>query len=160
MNFALLVLVLAIIWGAVTGSFAIMNLLLGVGIAVVAMFFIRDRVARPDLLLRLWRIIALIGLFLFELVVSATRVAVLVASPRMRQQIRPAIFAYPLTVTSDAEITLLASLITLTPGTLSIDVSKDRKTLYVHALELHDENETIESIRTGFEAKIIEVFAP
>lgn len=158
MNFALLVLILAIVWGAVTGSFGIMNLVLGLGIAMLALFFIRDRVTRPNVLRRLWRVVSLIGLFLYELMISATRVAILVASPNMKQQIRPAIIAYPLTVTSDAEITLLANLITLTPGTLSIDVSEDRKTLYVHALELHSEEETIRSIRTGFEAKIIEVF--
>ncbi|MCD7059422.1 Na+/H+ antiporter subunit E [Pelagibacterium xiamenense] len=160
MNFALLVLILAIVWGAVTGSFGIMNLLLGLGVAVIALFFVRDRVTRPNLLRRMWRIVSLIGLFLYELMMSAIRVAVLVAAPDMGRRVRPAIIAYPLTVTSDVEITLLSSLITLTPGTLSVDVSKDRKTLYVHVLELHDEKETIRSIRTGFEAKIIEVFEP
>ncbi|WP_404405567.1 Na+/H+ antiporter subunit E [Pelagibacterium halotolerans] len=160
MNFALIVLILAIVWGAVTGSFGIMNLLLGVAVAVIALFFVRDRVTRPNFLRRIWRVLSLVGLFLYELMMSAIRVAVLVASPDMKRKIHPAIIAYPLTVTSDAEITLLANLITLTPGTLSIDVSEDRKTLYVHALELRSEEETVQSIRTGFEAKILEVFEP
>jgi multicomponent Na+:H+ antiporter subunit E len=49
-------------------------------------------------------------------------------------------------------------LITLTPGTLSVDVSDDRKTLYIHVLEMNDREDVIASIKNGFEARIIEVF--
>src|SRR5690606_29224186 len=97
-------------------------------------------------------------MFFSELILSAWRVAVLVASPNMHAKLKPAIFAYPLTVTTDQQITLLANLITLTPGTLSVDVSEDRSTLYVHALDIGEKEETIRSIREGFEARIIEVF--
>ena len=51
-------------------------------------------------------------------------------------RLKPGIFAYPLKVDRDFEITLLANLITLTPGTLSVDVSADRRTLFVHAHRL------------------------
>jgi multicomponent Na+:H+ antiporter subunit E len=97
-------------------------------------------------------------LFFYELILSAWRVAVLVASPNMHSKLKPAIFAYPLTVTTDQQITLLANLITLTPGTLSVDVSEDRSVLFVHALEFVDKEAMIRSIRDGFEARIIEVF--
>ncbi len=63
------------------------------------------------------RILSLAVLFIKELILSGWRVARLVTSPRM--DLRPGIFAYPLKVSSDFEITLLANLITLTPGTLS-----------------------------------------
>ena len=81
--------------------------------------------------------LSLLLLFTRELILSALRVAWLAVQPRLR--IRPAIIAYPLTVTTDAQITLLANLITLTPGTLSVDVSDDRKTLYVHAIDIEIE---------------------
>lgn len=158
MTFVLLVLILSLIWAAVTGTFSMLNLLLGAVVGAAAVLLIRERVDRPHVLLRLWRIFSLFVLFLYELALSAFRVAVLVASPNMNKRIKPGILAYPLTVKSDSEITLLANLITLTPGTLSVDVSTDRSVIYVHTLELTDKQATIDSIRNGFEAKIIEVF--
>ena len=68
------------------------------------------------------------------------------------------IFAFPLTVDRDFEITLLANLITLTPGTLSVDVSEDRRFLYVHALDCSDPAGTKRDIANGFEKKIMEAF--
>jgi multicomponent Na+:H+ antiporter subunit E len=99
--------------------------------------------------------LALIGFFLRELIVSAVRVAWLVVQPKPR--LRPAIIAYPLTVTTDAQITLLANMITLTPGTLSIDVSDDRRTLYIHAIDVTDREVLIGSIAAGFETRILGV---
>lgn len=158
MNVIFLVVVLSLIWAAVTGTFTMMSLLLGAAIGVVAALLIRDQVDRPHIARRLWRIIGLALLFIYELIISAWRVAVLVASPNMKARVRPAIIAYPLSVETDREITLLAMMITLTPGTLSIDVAEDRSVLYIHALEMTDREETIRSIKQGFERRIMEVF--
>ncbi len=158
MNFALLTLVLALIWAVITSSFTLLNLLLGAGIAIVALWFVRSQVSRPMLFTRLRRIVALILLFFYELALSAVRVAILVLTPNLRASLKPGIVAFPLTATSDYEITLLANLITLTPGTLSVDVSEDRKFIYVHAISVPDREELIRGIATGFEARIIEVF--
>jgi multicomponent Na+:H+ antiporter subunit E len=106
--------------------------------------------------LRPLRLALLIALFFKELAVSATKVAILVA--RQRMALKPGIFAYPLAVRSDFEITLLANLITLTPGTLSVDVSADRKTLYVHALDCADPGALRQDIARGFERRIREAF--
>jgi multicomponent Na+:H+ antiporter subunit E len=99
--------------------------------------------------------LSLILLFVHELILSALKVAWLVVQPNMR--IRPAIIAHPLTVTTDAQITLLANMITLTPGTLSVDVSDDRKTLYVHAIDIESKEALIGAIAAGFETKILRV---
>ena len=104
-------------------------------------------------------IVKWILLFIFfvkELLLSALKVAWLVVTPKMR--LHPAIIAYPLTVTSDLEITLLANMITLTPGTLSIDVSEDRKTLFIHALDVTDREAFIGDIAGGFETRVLEAF--
>ena len=58
-------------------------------------------------------------------------------------------------MTSDAQITLLANLITLTPGTLSVDVSDDRKTLFIHALDVPDREALIGRIAAGFETRVL-----
>lgn len=101
------------------------------------------------------RCLSLLVLFVRELIVSALKVAWLALQPRLT--IRPAIIAYPLTVTTDAQITLLANMITLTPGTLSVDVSADRRTLYIHAIDMASKEALIGDIAAGFETKILGV---
>ncbi len=158
MNFALGSIVLALIWAAITASFTLLNLILGWAIAFVALWFIRKHLASPILFAKMRKILALGFLFFYELAISATRVAWLVAMPNMKNHLKPGIIAFPLRVKSEGEITLLANLITLTPGTLSVDVSKDKKFLYVHAISVTNKRELIKSIANGFENKIIEVF--
>jgi multicomponent Na+:H+ antiporter subunit E len=98
----------------------------------------------------------LFGLFLVELILGALRVAWLAVQPGLK--LRPGIIAYPLTVTSDAEITLLANMITLTPGTLTIDVSEDRRTLYIHAIDIDSRERLVGAIAAGFETRVLEAF--
>ena len=61
-------------------------------------------------------------------------------------------------MTSDAELTLPCNLITLTPGTLSVDVSADRRTLFIHTIDVADREDLISTIAGGFETKVLEVF--
>jgi multicomponent Na+:H+ antiporter subunit E len=159
MTFALLTIVLALLWAFVTGSFTALNLGFGMLIALGALYILREPLGRPKAFRKFGLVVGLIGLFLKELMLSAVRVSLVVLSPNLKARLRPAIIAVPLTVKSDAEIALLANLITLTPGTLSIDVSEDRSVLYVHALDLDTREALIADIATGFEARIREVFA-
>lgn len=149
-------LLLAIGWVAVTGSVSLLNLIFGFLLGAFALFIIREPLGGKTYPRRVWPVLSLAALFLKELSLSAWRVTVTVLSPDMK--LKPGIFAFPLTVTSDFEITLLANLITLTPGTLSVDVSADRRTLYVHALDCSDPEATRRNIANGFERKIREAF--
>ena len=158
MNLALIVVTLAVVWAAITGNFSGLNILLGASIGTVAVLVLRDHFARPRALLKARRIISLALLFLYELLVSALRVAAVVISPNLKSALRPAIIAFPLTVKSDAEIALLANMITLTPGTLTVDVAEDRSILYVHVLTLSTREQLIAEIAGGFELKVKEVF--
>jgi len=103
------------------------------------------------------RICALILFYLKELVIASLRVAYDVLTPR--DHMEPAVVAVPLQAQTNLEITLLANFITLTPGTLSIDVSADRKTLYVHGVYVAhgDEEQVKQEIKEGFEAKILKI---
>ena len=158
MNTVFLVVVLALVWAGISGSFSGLNLLLGGLVGGVAVLVLREAFASPRALRRIRRIVSLAALFLYELVVSAVRVAIVVMRPDRSKAVRPAIIAVPLTVKSDAEITLLANMITLTPGTLSVDVAADKSVLYVHALNMADKQGMIADITNGFEKKIQEVF--
>ncbi|WP_037083996.1 Na+/H+ antiporter subunit E [Neorhizobium vignae] len=152
----ILSLVFAVVWVAVTGSATLHNLIFGFALSTLVLWIVRDEMGARGYWRRLGRILSLLALFLKELALSAWKVAVLVMSPRM--DLKPGIFAFPLTVTRDFEITLLANLITLTPGTLSVDVSEDRKTLFVHAIDCSDIEATKRDIASGFERKIMEAF--
>jgi multicomponent Na+:H+ antiporter subunit E len=149
-------ILLAVAWGAMTGSFDVLNLTFGFVLAAFCLALIREQIGTDGYFGRGYRVIGLIWLFLKELVKSAVKVAITVLTPRL--DLKPGIIAFPLTVQRDIEITLLANLITLTPGTLSIDVSDDRKTLYVHCIDVPDVDAAIADIRDGFERRIREVF--
>jgi multicomponent Na+:H+ antiporter subunit E len=100
---------------------------------------------------------ALILFYLKELIVASIRVAYDVLTPKYHMH--PAVVAIPLEAKTDLEITLLANFITLTPGTLSIDVSKDRKTLYIHEVYVKagDIDKVKKQIKDGFEKKILRI---
>ncbi len=98
--------------------------------------------------------IALGGFFLVELVVSSLRVGWDVIRPRSRA--RPGIIAVPLDARSDAQITVLANLISLTPGSLSLDVSPDRRTLYVHLMFVGSVQAERDAIKGDFERRVME----
>ncbi|MQB43747.1 Na+/H+ antiporter subunit E [Rhizobium sp. ICMP 5592] len=149
-------LLLAIVWAAITGSASFLNLVFGFVLSAFALAIVRESYGGVLYLGRIRRILALLLLFLRELAKSAWAVAVTVMSPKM--DVKPGIFAFPLTVDRDFEIALLANLITLTPGTLSVDVSEDRKTLYVHALDCSDPEAVKHDIAEGFERRILEAF--
>lgn len=157
---------LALIWVALQGSFSVGNVLLGVlfGAAII-------RISRPLFeaddpteahrfregirpVARLWRVLVLVVVFLRELVISALQVARYTIQPTL--DIRPAIIEYPLDVQTGREITVLANLISLTPGTLSLDVSPDCNYLYVHAIsvETEDGSEVISDIKGSLEKHV------
>ena len=154
MNLALLIIVIALGWCAATGSFSLGNLLFGALLASVAFYFVRRKVGGTGYWRRTLHIVALIWLFIKELLLSAIRVGILVLRPDLRSRLRPQLIDYPLTVESDVEITLLANLITLTPGTLSVDVSDDRKVLTIHAIDVPDREALVREIREGFERAV------
>jgi multicomponent Na+:H+ antiporter subunit E len=97
---------------------------------------------------RIWKLGALGVYFVVELVVSSIKVAWDVITPRHRA--KPGILAVPLDVRSDAAVTVLANLVSLTPGSLSLDVSEDRSTLFVHVMFI----ENLESVRAEIKDKI------
>ena len=150
-------IVFTLLWIGVTGSASIPNILFGLLIAAAAAWLVRDdrhefRFAR----IRPLKLLKLGWVFLVELLKSGIRIAIVVT--RKELVVNPAIVAYPLKVTRDFEITLLANLITLTPGTMSVDLSEDRRLLYIHCVDATDREAVIADVRDGFERLILETF--
>lgn len=162
MGFFLRALFLALVWAALQGSFGIPNLLFGFGLGLIVMWLMQPLYALADprdrgdglgigrVVLRVGPFLVLVLVFLWELLKSGLRVAYAVLRPTLR--IRPGVIAYPLDVTTGREITVLANLISLTPGTLSLEVSDDRRVLYIHALSV--ENEEAASVRDGIKRSL------
>ncbi len=148
-------LALAVVWAAVLGELALGNLLvgfaLGFGIlAAVSPLFGTSRYFEKSL-----RLVEFAAFFVGQLVLSSLRVAGDILTPRPRA--RPGIVGVPLEARTDAEITLLANLVSLTPGSLSLEVSADRRTLYVHAMFLEDADRFRHEIKDGFERRVLDL---
>jgi multicomponent Na+:H+ antiporter subunit E len=107
-------------------------------------------------LLKIPHALHLAGFFVWALLVANFRVALDVARPHTG--IRPAIVAVPLDITSDAEILLLSMLINITPGSVTLDLSADRRTLFVHVMHITTADESRHEIKTGFERRIRRLF--
>jgi multicomponent Na+:H+ antiporter subunit E len=103
------------------------------------------------------KILNLTFFFFKELFMANLKVTWDVLTPKHHMQ--PGVIAYPLVAQSDLEITILANLISLTPGTLSLEVSGDRKILYFHAMYIEEGDiaAVIRGIRNGFEKKLLEI---
>lgn len=100
--------------------------------------------------------VQLFVMFLWDLTVSSIQVAHAVLSPKGIT--RPRLVTIPLRVQSPVGITMVANFISLTPGTLSIDVSPDHKTLLVHDLLAGDSSEaTRAGVRDGIEKRVLKV---
>lgn len=107
-------------------------------------------------MIRLFHAIPLAGWFLLDLARSSVAVARVVLSPRAAA--RPRFVLVPLRARSDAAITLVANYITLTPGTLTLDVAPDRGALLVHDLTGGDSGEaTRAAIRDEIEPRVLRV---
>lgn len=149
-------ILLALAWIAITGQFTLANFLLGLVLSF-ALLWLAQRAGRPfGYFGKVGKIIRFIGYFLGQLVMANLRVTYDILTPR--PYMLPAVVAVPLDLKTPAQITLLANLITLTPGTLSLDVSPDQRTLYVHTMHLSDADEFVQEIKNGFEQYIEEIF--
>jgi multicomponent Na+:H+ antiporter subunit E len=108
-------------------------------------------------LARVGHAISLAAFFGWALIVANIRVALDVLRPETG--IEPAVVAIPLDVTSDAEILLLSMLINITPGSVTIDLADDRRTLYVHVMHMVSPEESRHEIKSGFEQRVKRLFS-
>lgn len=155
MNALLLNILLALAWEAMHGEFTLANFAVGFALGFVILFFTQSVTGEAVYARRAWRVLGLAVFFLKELVIANVRVAYDVLTPGYRM--RPGVLAVPLDAETDAEILLLANLTSLTPGTINLDVSADRRTIYVHAMFADDPAAVKRSIKEGFERRVLGV---
>jgi multicomponent Na+:H+ antiporter subunit E len=139
----------------VQGRFTLSGLLVGFGLGYLALWLTRPLYGETRYFQRVPKTARLICYFLVELVRSNLRVLWDVVTPGHIS--RPGIVGIPLSAQSDLEILLVANLISLTPGTLSIDLAEDRRTLFVHVMFLDDPEGFRRGIKNGLERLVLEV---
>lgn len=152
----MLSLVLIVIWLLLANELSIGALMLGVFLGVlipllVSAFWLKPPlIRRPLVLLRFWLLV------LLDIFTANFQVAKLVLGPE--RKLHPAFVVYPLELKDDFAISILANTISLTPGTVSADVSSDRRTLLIHGLDIQDDQELIQLIKQRYEKPLLEIF--
>ena len=145
-------ILLALAWATLQGEITLLNLLVGyvIGYAILALLA-RGGVMPSTLVSRTIYALRLAAFFAWALLLANFRVA---ADVLRGNRIEPAVVAIPLDVTSDGEILLLSMLINITPGSVTIDLSDDRRTLYVHVMHMTTAEKTRREIKDGFERRV------
>ena len=148
-------LLLALGWVAMSGQFDVVNLLVGFVFGYIVLYLLQRVIGRSRYFTRTLGLLRFIGFYIVEVVQANLRVAFDVVTPT--DYAKPGIVAVPLDARTDVEIMLLSNLITMTPGSLSIDVADDRSVIYVHAMYLEDPDELKRQIKDDLERRVLEL---
>jgi multicomponent K+:H+ antiporter subunit E len=153
----LLSLALAVVWVLLVNDFSIGNLvfglILGVAIAKITSPYWpgRPKIRNPLAIMEYGLVV------LWDIVVSNVQVAYLVLF-RRSESLRSRFITIPLDLKSPEAIAVLAGTITMTPGTVSADLSADGHSLLVHCLETDDPEGTVASIKSRYESRLMRIF--
>ncbi len=147
-------LVLAVVWAALTGEFTLATLLVGFVVGFVTIWAMQPLFPASRYCAKMVGLVKLAIFFIWELLVSSLKVAWSVVTP-LRYS-KPGIISVPLDEMSDTELTVLGNLISLTPGSLSLDISEDRRHLVVHAMFIEDPEDFRREIKKGMEHRVRE----
>lgn len=147
-------LLLSFIWVALTGSMYYTNFVFGFMIGFFILWIMNRNDADRRYFYKVPRIISFIFYFIYEMIKANVQVAYDVMTPKYFM--RPGIVRFPLDVETEMEINLLSTMISLTPGTLILDISEDRKTMYIHVMYLNDPEQFVHDTKTGLERRLLD----
>lgn len=150
-------LLLSFIWVALTGSLSYSGFLFGFILGFLVLWIMNRNSESEDrrYFTRLPKIFSFIFYFLYLLVKANLQVAYDVITPKYF--FRPGIVRYPMNADSDFEINVLSTFISLTPGTLILDISEDKKALYIHVMYLTDPESFVSELKNGMEKRLLEI---
>ncbi|MDP6279480.1 MAG: Na+/H+ antiporter subunit E [Nitrospinota bacterium] len=152
MPLATLALSISVIWLLLKGDGSPGNFFVGLILAMILIYFLRRTYHQERSFRRVGDIAHFLINFTRELIVANIQVLKIVLSPRIN--IRPGIIAFKTECKTPLGITLLANSITLTPGTLSVDISEDQTTIFIHTLDIENPDQVRDGIRRGLEEPV------
>lgn len=147
-------LLLSFIWVALTGSMYYTNFLFGFLIGFGILWIMNRNDSDRRYFYKVPRIISFLFYFLYQMIKANIQVAFDVMTPNYFM--RPGIVRYPMNASTEMEINLLSMMISLTPGTLILDISEDKKTMYIHVMYLDDPEKFVRATKTGLERRLLE----
>jgi multicomponent Na+:H+ antiporter subunit E len=150
-------LFLAIVYVALLGSFTALDLILGLAIGLVIVWIINHMFAGQHYGQRILAVCSFVVYFIGILIKANLQVAKFILTPGLN--FSPRVMRYPVAGLTEAEITTLANAITLTPGTLSADISEDCSVLYIHCMHAPDRDAAIAELDAMRDRLLREVFA-
>jgi multicomponent Na+:H+ antiporter subunit E len=146
---------LAVLWMILQQAFTPLDFLVGFALGFVVIFLVQRLLGHGSYGRRTWDALSLAGFCAWEIVRACVLLARLIVNPEMT--LRPGIVAVPLDLRGDTAITTLAFLINLIPGTLSLDLSADQRTLYVHTISVQDADSFRRIIKEEFERRVADI---
>lgn len=146
---------LTLIWVMLTGELVVVNFAFGFILSYVILWIVGEEDDSKRYFTRVPAIISFIFFFIYEMLKANMHVAYDVITPRFFM--KPGIVKYPLDARTNLEITFFTNLISLTPGTLILDVSDDKKVVYIHVMYLEDKDAFIQQIKGGLEKRLLDI---
>lgn len=151
----LLNIFISFLWMFLQDEFSIMTFTGGYLVGVVVLFGLRRFFPKSFYLFKVLAVVKLFLLFIRELISSSILVVRQVLRPRIN--VTPGIITVETVLEGDREITLLALLLTLTPGSVVVEVSPNGKVFYVHAMDIPVSSDSVMKSKEKFEKAIMEV---
>ncbi|MFN3649913.1 MAG: Na+/H+ antiporter subunit E [Armatimonadota bacterium] len=148
-------LLLAIAWVVLLGEATLRSFASGFILGYLLLWLLPHARGGSAYFRRVITFIRFAGFYVWKLVLANLRVAYDVITPHYFM--RPGIVAIPLSASTDLEITVLAAVIGLTPGTVALDVSRDRRILYLHAMYIDDPDELRREVKHDYERRVMEL---
>ena len=146
---------IAFVWTLLQAELTLLNFIVGYVLGLGFLVVFKGQLKEKLYIIKWWQVIVLLFVFIRELIIANFIVIAQVLRPKLN--IKPGIIAIPTILENDLQVTLLANMISLTPGTLSMEVSPDNKIIYVHVFHIDDEEKIIKGIKDTFEKGIKEV---
>ena len=151
-------LLLMVCWLWLNNTLAVGHVLLGAVLGIGIPYVTRRFWPEPLVIRRPLRVVEYAAVVLYDIVVANLQVAAIILGPLSR--LRPAFVRVPLDLRTDFAVTVLASTVTLTPGTVSVEVEDDgtgRRLLVVHALRCLDPDDMVRTIKERYERRLKEI---
>ena len=152
-----MILFLIIVWCGLGANFSLANIILGSSVAIIVHIVYRSTIkSKNKYHINIVRLFLLILYTTYDLVLSSIEVAIAVMQRNSKYS--PAIIRYHLCCHTDVEKMLISNIISLTPGSLVVNISTDEKILYVHCMFAKDIGKIKEHIKINIEEKVMKVF--
>jgi multicomponent K+:H+ antiporter subunit E len=153
----ILSIVIVIVWLFLQNAFSMGHLVLGIIVGIAVPLFTSSYWPDRPRIRNIPMIVSFILVVLWDIVVSNVIVAYIVLF-RKNESLRSRFITVPLDLRTPEAISLLSGTITMTPGTVSSDLSADGRSLLVHCLETDTPDEVIATIKNRYERRLKEIF--